>query len=187
MTERRFDHDHTPVHRVVRAGWRDPLDASFSQRTADRRWNSENFPALYCCCSVGVARAVALDVFRTAGIELEDLQPALRPQIAEIEWSGDVVDMVSKAGVEAADFPLEYPRGTDRSATRAAAERWHSSGAEGVCARSASLGRLGFSTWGGDHRRHGELAIYVENAGAKPVLRRRRPDSRWLRAQARHR
>jgi hypothetical protein len=184
MTEQRFDHDHTPVHRVVQAGWSDPLDASFSQRTADRRWNTEDFPTLYCCCSVEVARAVALDVFRSAGIELEDLQPAAQPQIAEIAWRGEVVDMVTEDGVSAAGFPLDYPRRTDRNATRSTAERWHAAGAEGVCARSASLARRGFSAWRGDHRRYGELAIYVQNASVRPVLRRRRRDNRWLRGTA---
>jgi hypothetical protein len=185
MTERRFEHGHAPVFRVVRVGWSDPLDASFSQRTADRRWNTAAFPALYCCCSTGVARAVALDVFRAAGVDLEDLQPHVRPQLAEIEWSGgEVVDMVSARGVSAAGFALDYPHGVEGVSTRSAAERWHASGAEAVCARSASLARRGFSAWRGDHRRHGELAIYVENAAAKPVLRRRRGDHRWLRATA---
>jgi len=80
MSERRFEHDHTPVQRVVRRGWSDPLDASFSQRRPDRRWNTQDFPALYCCCSVRVARAVALDIFRVAGLELEDLHPPPSPR-----------------------------------------------------------------------------------------------------------
>lgn len=184
MSERQVEHRHRPVYRVVRAGWSDPLDASFSRSTADRRWNTADFPALYCCCSVGVARAVAFDVFRTSGIELEDLQPEVRPQLVEIDWSGAAVDMVSPAGVAAAGFPEHYPRGVERAATRAAAERWHGSAAEAVCARSASLGRLGFSDWTGDHRRFAELAVYVSNAASPPVLVRRRADLRWLRARA---
>jgi RES domain-containing protein len=185
MTERRFEHGHAPVYRVVRARWGDPLDASFSRRTADRRWNTSDFPALYCCCSVAVARAVALDVFRTAGVEMEDLQPDIRPQLVEIEWRGDVVDMVTEDGVIAAGFAADYPRGVDRASTRAAAEEWHRAGAEGVCARSASVHRRGYSAWQGDHRRFGELTIDVDNATAKPRLRRRRDDHRWLRARAR--
>lgn len=182
MTEIRFEHDHVPLHRVVRADWSDPLDASFSQRSPDRRWNTGNFPALYCCCSAGVARAVTLDLFRVAGVELEDLQPGARPQLAEIDWRGEVVDMLSEDGLNAAGFPQDYPSTADRAATRSAGERWHAAGAEGVCGRSASLARRGFSAWHGDHRRYGELAIYVRNAASEPHLRRRRTDARWLRA-----
>lgn len=183
MTERRVAHRHVPVYRVVRARWDDPLDASFSRAAPDRRWNTADFPALYCCCSVGVARAVALDVFRTAGVEVEDLQPDVRPQLVEIEWSGTVVDMTSPEGVEAAGFAADYPRGSDRAATRAAAERWHAGGAEGVCARSASLHRLGVTDWSGDHRRIAELALFVDNAATPPTLLRRRDDTGWLRAR----
>jgi len=181
MSERRFNHDHVPVYRVVRAGWNDPLDATFSRRSGDRRWNTEDFPALYCCCDPGVARAVALDVFRMAGVELEDLQLDVQPQLTEIEWRGEVVDMVTEDGLQAAGFSLSYPEGSDREATRASAVAWHAAEAEGVCARSASLARRGFSAWSGDHRRYGELAIYVSNSTTEPVLRRRRRDLRWLR------
>jgi len=184
MTERRFGHGHAPVYRVVQARWRDPLDTSYSRSKPDQRWNTADFPALYCCCSVGVARAVALDRFRIAGIELDDLQSDLRPQLTEIEWRGEVVDMVTEGGLTAAGFPSDYPRAVDRATTRSVAERWHTSGAEGVCTRSASLMRRGLTTWSGDHRRYGELAIWVQNARTKPVLRRRRTGHRWLRARA---
>lgn len=180
MTEHRFAHRHQPVYRVVRAGWGDPLDASYSRRAPDRRWNTPDFPALYCCCSETVARAVVHDVFRLAGVLAEDLQPHARPQLVEIGWSGEVVDVVSEQGVEAARFPAGYPVGVDREATRAAAERWQAAGSQGVCARSASLARRGVSSWRGDHSRFGELAIFVDNADAVPVLRRRRGDDGWL-------
>ncbi len=123
-----------------------------------------------------------MHIFRSAGIELEDLQPAVRPQIAEIGWHGEVVDLVTEEGVSVAGFAADYPLGADRTATRSAAVRWHASAAEGVCARSASLARHGYSAWSGDHRRFGELAIYVWNAAVRPVLLRRRRDLRWLRA-----
>lgn len=184
MSELLFGHGHVPVYRVVRARWADPLDASFSRRTPDRRWNTADFPALYCCCSVAVARAVTLDLFGTAGVELEDLQPDVRPHLVEVEWHGEVVDMVTEDGVIAAGFQADYPRGVDRASTRSAAARWHESGAQGVCARSASLARRGVSAWHGDHRRFGELAVYVENASSEPRVRRRRDDHRWLRARA---
>ena len=184
MTERRFAHRHQPVYRVVRAGWEDPLDASFSRRRPDRRWNTADFAALYCCCSEAVARAVAQDVFRRAGVLPEDLQAHARPQLVEVGWSGKVVDVVTERGVAAAGFPAGYPTGVDREATRAAAARWHAAGAEGVCARSASLARRGFAAWRGDHPRFGELAIFVANAAVGPVLIDRRADDRWLGAAA---
>jgi RES domain-containing protein len=180
MSDHRLAHRHQPVFRVVRAGWGDPLDASHSRRALDRRWNTPDFPALYCCCSETVARAVAQDVFRLAGVLAEDLQPHARPQLVEIGWSGEVVDVVTEQGVEAASFPAGYPAGVERAATRAAAERWHAGRAEGVCARSASLARRGVSTWSGDHPRFGELAIFVVNARAAPALIRRRGDEDWL-------
>jgi RES domain-containing protein len=184
MTALRFAHRHRPVYRVVRAGWADPLDASFSRRRADRRWNTTDFAALYCCCSVTVARAVAEDVFRLAGVLAEDLQPHARPQLAEIGWEGRVVDIVSERGVAAAGFPASYPVGVDREATRAAAAGWNAGGAEGVCARSASLARRGITDWRGDHPRFGELAIFVANSHAKPVLIDRRGDDGWLQPAA---
>lgn len=81
-----------------------------------------------------------------------------------------------------AGFPPAYPQGIDRTPTRAAGERWHGEGAEGVCARSASLARQGFAAWRGDHRSYSELAVFVENATSGPVLRRRHADPSWLRA-----
>jgi RES domain-containing protein len=76
-TPRALVHNHVPLFRVIRRGWADPLDTSYSQRaSADNRWNTPDFPALYSSCSERVARAVARDVFRLAAIELADLQGA---------------------------------------------------------------------------------------------------------------
>ncbi|MFN8558508.1 MAG: hypothetical protein U0531_14580, partial [Dehalococcoidia bacterium] len=64
------EHDHVPVFRVVRAGWPNPLDASFSHNQSNR-WNPRGaFPALYTCCSPAVARAIVLDIFNLAAIDL---------------------------------------------------------------------------------------------------------------------
>jgi hypothetical protein len=182
MSVRRFRHDHEPVFRVVRRGWDDPVDASFSRRREDRRWNTSSFASLYCCCSEGVARAVTRDLLGVAAVDAEDLQPAYRPQLTEIGWSGEVVDVVSPDGVAAAGFPADYPARVDKAATRAAAEGWYGDGAEGVCCRSASLHRLGRTHWTGDHRGFGEVAVYLDNARRQPSLDRRRDDLEWLRA-----
>ena len=137
-------HNHVFLYRVIRRGWADPLDTSYSQRaSADNRWNTPDFPALYCSCSERVARAVARDVFRLAGIELADLQPAMLPQLVEIAWEGGVIDVASPEGVAAAGFPQDYPVGIDKSQTRESARIWHDGGAAGVVARSASLMRMG--------------------------------------------
>jgi len=68
-----FQHNHEPIYRVVRANWRDPLDATFSQNSVDNRWNTKTFSALYCCCSEPVMIAVAEDILGYAGVDLSDL------------------------------------------------------------------------------------------------------------------
>jgi hypothetical protein len=177
---RTVSHRHRPVYRVVRAGWKDPLDASFSQRALDNRWNTPEFPALYCCCALAVARAVTRDILRYAGVEIEDLQPGFRPRLVEVEWSGEVVDVVSPEGIEAAGFPDSYPEGVSKRRTREAAAAWHGQAAEGVVCRSASLHRLGASDWSGGCSRIGELAVFVDNCRTPPREIRRRDDAGWL-------
>ena len=115
-TPRTVAHKHVPLCRVIRRGWADPLDTSYSQRaSADNRWNTPDFPALYCGCSERVSRAVARDIFRLAGIGFEDLQDAMLPQLVEIAWAGEVVDVASPEGVAAAGFPLDYPVGINKN------------------------------------------------------------------------
>lgn len=176
-------HGHEPVYRVARAGWDDPLDVSHSQRRSDNRWNTPEFPALYACCSETVARAVTLDVFRVYALVLDDLPASIRPQLVELGWQGEAVDVASAEGVAQAGFPPTYPEGAPREATQRAAGTWHQEGREGVVCRSASLARRGFSGWQGSHEAWGELAIFVRNARHQPRLLRRRPDDGWLRAR----
>jgi hypothetical protein len=178
-----IDHDHRVV-RVIRAAWRDATDASYSQQRDDNRWNTRDFPALYCCCSLPVARAVVLDVFRLAGIVMEDLQPEVRPALAELAWSGRVVDVASAGGVVAAGLPPSYPDGVTKEETRRAAARWHEEGREGLVCRSASVWRRarGGVAWEGDHARWSELAVFPRRATRPVREERRRTDLRWLRA-----
>ena len=165
-----FTHNHEPVFRVIRKNWGDPLDASFSQNNTDNRWNTRDFPALYCCCSEVVAVAVAEDVFEYAGVNVSDLQPEYRPQIARISWSGDVMDVISEEGIHGIGFPIEYPAGVDKSQTRNLAEQWIRDGSEGVVCRSASMMKKGFSTWNGDHKPWSELAVFPSNVKIRPSL-----------------
>ena len=176
-----IEHDHKPLYRVVRRGCTDPLDISHSKRRlGDYRWNSGEFGALYCCCSEWVARAVALDRLRLAGLDMTDLQTPARPQLVEISWSGRVVDVSSNEGVAAAGFPASYPEGVRKEQTRRAAAQWRATGAGGVVFRSAALQRRGFSHWSGAHQRWSETAIFLGNGESPPTLIRRRDDSAWL-------
>ncbi|MCX6635012.1 MAG: RES family NAD+ phosphorylase [Acidobacteria bacterium] len=180
-----IEHTHEPVYRVVRANRADPLDAGFSRRGEGGRWNTPEFPALYCCCSPVVARAVALDVFRLAGVELSDLAPDARPQLVEIGWSGGVADVASAEGIDSAGLPAGYPEDAAVSQTRRAGAEWRAMGAEGVVARSASLARMGMREWAGGHQRWSELAIFADSCRLRPALGRRHPDLEWLSARAR--
>lgn len=174
-------HSHR-IFRVVRAGWRDATDASHSQTKPDNRWNTTAFPALYCCCSVPVARTVALDVFDLAAVVIEDLQPDVRPALAALSWSGQVVDVASRDGVAAAGFPPTYPDGVDKEHTRRAASQWHELGHEGVVCRSASLWRRERerASWEGGHEHWSEVAIFPVKAANRAREEGRQDDLTWL-------
>jgi RES domain-containing protein len=174
-------HDHQPLYRIARANWADPLDASFSQAVLDNRWNTTAFPALYCCCSLPVARAVALYRLRRVGAVLDDLAPGARPRLVEIGWQGDVVDVASAAGVAAAGFPDTYPRGVTVEATQSAAARWHEAGKEGVVCRSHALVEMAsIDVWSGDHIPWGEVAVFPRQAREAPRRIRDHADLGWL-------
>jgi hypothetical protein len=175
------DHNHLPIYRVVRRGWPDPIDATFSQGPkVDNRWNSADFPALYCCCTEEVAGAIVKDIFRITGATLADLQETAYPQLVEIHWQGEPVDMIAETTIVGAGFSPDYPDGVHHSQTRVAAIGWHAAGASGVLCRSASMARLGFKRWVGDHAAWSELAIYTENCPTKPIVLNRRDDLSWL-------
>jgi RES domain-containing protein len=174
-------HEHVPVYRVVRSGWVDPVDTTFSQlATADNRWNTPAFPALYCCCSPAVARAIVRDRFRLSAVDIEDLHDDARPQLVEIHWTGDVSDMATQTGITETGLPRDYPNHVEHSETQRVATEWHSKGAEGIVCRSASLARLGFREWNGDHQSWSELVIFTQNSLVRPSLLKRRRDLDWL-------
>lgn len=172
----------TKLFRVVRQGWANPLDTSFSRRTPNRRWNDSAMEALYCCGSERVARAVAFDIFRLAGVVSADLQEEYRPQLVEIRWTGDLIDIYSAQGLAEAGFSGRYPQGISKDQTRAAAAVWHSGGSQGVLCRSASLARIGQTEWPEPAAERGEVALWPSNSAKKPRLIRRRRDDGWLRA-----
>lgn len=161
-------HDHQPVFRVVRASWSDALDASFSQKAADNRWNDSEFAALYLCCSVEVARAVALDVLGYGGIDPRDLQAEYLPNLVSVRWHGQVIDMVTADGIASVGLPSDYPQHIDRRSTRALARQWFQDRREGVVCRSASMMRRGLSRWKGAHEAWSELALFVNNLKSSP-------------------
>jgi hypothetical protein len=172
-------HDHLPLYRVGRAGWSDPLDASFSTSQSNR-WNPVNtFPVLYTCCSENVARAVVHNVFHVAAVELQDLRPEVRPILAELSWAGSVVDMCSVEGIIECGFNLVYPQGSSHQHTQMFAQAWHGLGAEGVMCRSESVFKVRHRGWVGDHRPWSEVAIFVRNAATLPTLVSVRSDFDW--------
>lgn len=174
-------HSHR-IFRVVRAGWQDATDASHSQMNPDNRWNTTEFPVLYCCCSVPVARAVALDRFQDASVLVEDLQPEVRPALAKLSWAGQVVDVASENGVTAAGFPPTYPEGVNKEHTRRAASQWHELEHEGVVCRSASLWRRERerASWEGAHEQWSEVAIFPLKAANRAREEGREDDLAWL-------
>ncbi len=165
-----FQHNHEPIYRVVRANWRDPLDATFSQNSVDNRWNTKTFSALYCCCSEPVMIAVAEDILGYAGVDLSDLQPDYLPHKVEISWSGNVVDVITEEGITAIGFPSQYPANVDKSQTRILSEEWFATDKEGVVGRSASLMRKGFTKWAGQHEQWSEVAIFTSNTAIPPTM-----------------
>ncbi len=134
-------HGHR-LYRLVRAQYQDALDTSHSQRSGGR-WNpADSFPVLYTACSRGVARAIARDLFAAGLIDPEDLMPGQQPELAEVEWAGNVVDVASSSGVAAAGFAADYPHGIGHAGTQPKGSLWHDSGHDGVLCRSASLERM---------------------------------------------
>lgn len=172
-------HDHNPLYRVLPQDAIDFLDDSYS-RHKDNRWNTADFPALYCCCSKQSARAVALEKLSSVGLLLEDVQPPDSPMLVEVEWVGQVVDVASADGVLAAGFTADYPDGTTRDRARLLAAQWFENGHEGIVCRSASLFRLGNRNWHPPHQPWGEAVVYKQNATQQPKSLRKHDDSAWL-------
>jgi len=138
-----IDHAHEPVFRVLRADRQNALDASFSQKAIDNRWNHSEFAALYLCCSVEVARAVARDILGYGGIDVHDLHAEYLPELIHVSWHGPVVDVTSAHGIAAVDLPSDYPKNCDKRSTRRLAQQWFQQKYEGVVCRSASMMRRG--------------------------------------------
>lgn len=155
-------------------------DASSSQTVSDNRWNTPEFPALYCCCSVTVAQAVARTSRSWVGLELSDLTPEMLPALREITWSGAVVDVASPEGVREAGFPADYPANVPIPKTQAAAIGWHVERREGVVCRSNALWLLGESLWAGPHESWGEVAVFVRNTATPPAAGPQYVDLSWL-------
>ena len=88
--------------------------------------------------------------------------------------------MVTESSIISAGFRADYPNGAEHPETRQAATQWHNLGTEGILSRSASLARLNFSKWEGDHELWSELAIFTDNAVIRPSLLRKRNDLAWL-------
>jgi hypothetical protein len=64
--------------------------------------------------------------------------------------------------------------------TRSFAAACHEAGTEGIVCRSASLARMGLSTWTEPHEPWGEVAIFTRNCKRPPVLLKWREDLNWF-------
>ncbi|MGI8550516.1 MAG: RES family NAD+ phosphorylase [Dehalococcoidia bacterium] len=176
-------HSHLPLYRVVRRAWLDPLDSSYSRRQPDNRWNPPNaFPVFYTACSERVARAVTQERYQALGLEFDEIQSDWQPQLVEISWTGDVVDLASSEGITVAGFPPESPEEVEFHKTQPKALQWYASGEQGIVCRSASLARVRPNKdWSGSCASWGEVAIFTDNAGQAARVIRRRDDTEWLR------
>jgi transcriptional regulator with XRE-family HTH domain len=180
-------HEHLPIFRVVRRGWPDAADTRFSQlsdvnidgiRRAFRRFIAVA-PRLWPVPSFGIFCLMEASR-RFAGVDLTDLQETAQPQLVEINRSGEPIDMVSEAAIAVAGFSRDYPIGSRHSETQRIATKWHKDGGVGVLCRSASLARLGYTDWTGDHAPWSELAIYTDNSTIRPSVMKRRDDLTWF-------
>jgi len=135
---------------------------------------------LYTCCSEDVARTIVQERLKNAGATIVDLNDAAKPQLCEIGWSGQPVDVASSDGIAAVGLPSEYPEAVDKSTTQQMGREWHADGKEGVVCRSASMWRMGQSSWPQPHNSWAEVAIFVERCKTEPELLRRRRDLEWL-------
>lgn len=157
------------------------MDASHSQLVTTNRWNTPAFPAMYCCCSRPVARAIVAAQWKAAGVKsLSQLTRDYYPCLSEITWTGDVVDVASVDGVQAGGFPATYPEGVSISDTQTAATAWHAQGIEGVMCRSHAIWQLGYAAWTGTHEPWGEVAIFTCNTRTRPESLARHTDLAWL-------
>lgn len=157
-----------PLLRVVRAA-ADPLEGRPGPHGG--RWSPRHeYPVLYTSADEFVSRAFVVELLRRSNLVIEDLADDVRPVIAKIAWSGEGVDVATSAGVAAAGLPATYPDGVDHSRTQPLAREWRQAGEQSVVCRSASLRRLGFSAWGGDHERWSEVAIFTDRAIVVPRL-----------------
>jgi len=171
---------HSPLLRVVNAGWRDPLDTSWSAKSGGR-WNTMGtFEALHTFGSRRGARAFAWEKMRLLGVVPEDLLSEAHPQLVELYWNGTVVDVATKDGVRAVGFDEDYPTDVDWSETQPLGAVWHASGHEGVQCRSATLERIGESSWAGAPLDWSEIVLFSSNTKQAPRLSRRVPGMAFL-------
>lgn len=167
-----------PLLRVVKAGWPDPLDTSYSA-SAGGRWNpAGSFEALYTFGSPRGARAYAWEKLHRIGVVPEDLVPDSQPQLVEVGWKGRVVDVATDAGVGAAGFAHDFPAGVGWARTQPPAQVWHDAQHEGVQYRSATLHRAtlhrgGESAWAGNPLDWSEVVVFPATTKSPPRLVRR--------------
>lgn len=163
--------------RLVDAGWSDPLDPSFAQRTGGR-WNPpDSWPTLYLNENLTTVHAQLRHMFSGRGIDPDDLDDdaPVRLVAATLPRRQEVCDVRTLDGTDAVGLPPTYPDdgagGTvGHSVTRAIAIEVHHARLRGVWCRSAA---------GTGH----ELAWYpATRSSATAVWSRPKPLGVWRRA-----
>ena len=167
--------------RVASAGWKNPLDPSYAQRTGGR-WNPPNaYPALYLNGDLTTARSQLERMLEGYPAGLDDLdEDAIVLVAARLPKRQRCADGVSAAGLKALELPQTYPPGTTgKPVTHSRCQRI------GVAVRSRRLHGLWCRSASTSDGRGRELAWFPSGARSKarPVWKRPLSLGAWLYAR----
>jgi hypothetical protein len=167
--------------RVASAGWKNPLDPSYAQRTGGR-WNPPNaYPALYLNGDLTTARSQLERMLEGYPAGLDDLdEDAFVLVAARLPKRQRCADGVSAAGLKALELPQTYPLGTKgKPVTHSRCQRI------GVAVRSRRLRGLWCRSAATSDGRGRELAWFPSGARSKarPVWKRPLSLGAWLYAR----
>ncbi len=147
----------TPIggryYRVANPEWADPVDASFAARFPGQRWNPPGLSCLYLNHDVATARANVYRQFRGLPYSPESLEPAMAPQLVEVEIpSGQAADAHSDEGLAAVGLPATYPQDPSggvvpHEVCQPIGQAAHDANLDGVDYRSAAPGGTRELAW----------------------------------------
>jgi RES domain-containing protein len=141
-------------YRVCGPDWFEPLDTAYARR-AGGRWNpAGEFGALYLCATLEVAAANARTHFTGEIASLMDLQPALLPDLMEVNIKAHLfADAVSDDGLRAFGLTADYPLDAGWSKCQPIGLSIFRAGEAGIACRSAAEAQR--AKWLGE-----ELALF---------------------------